>query len=143
MLKDEFLLEQFKCLRVEIMDHIAAQRHIEIASIIAIATIYGFLLTNENLPEWAWLAWFVPPIISGFGLARMASYHIQIGFIAEYLRMEEKRIEPSTGLWENFIAEKRANDPRASRTGKTFILSFAALLSGSLVISALAVYFRF
>jgi hypothetical protein len=47
MPKEQFLIEEFKCLRVEIMDCITAQRNLEIACIVAMAVMYSSCWANH------------------------------------------------------------------------------------------------
>jgi hypothetical protein len=138
----QFKLEEFKCLRTEIMDHITAQRHLELACIVAMAAMYSFLLANKaDVPWWPWL---IPVAFPLFCLARTWAYTMHVIIIAEYLLKVEESIAPKIGFWETFLRDKRMRRPRRdyrfSLMSYTFILSYVVLLAGAIIVSVVAFY---
>jgi hypothetical protein len=130
-IKHAFTLEEFKCLRTEIMDCITAQRNLEALCVGAIAVVYSFLLSK---PELSILAWLVPIIISVFGLARIIAISIQIRIIADYLRRVEEEINPNGGFWEQYIYSERKKSYRAHLLGGTGKAAFCVILGGTTLI---------
>ena len=105
---EEFLLEEYKTLREEIVLHVNHGRQIEIALVLGIGAIYGWA-PHENAGEIINLIWWFPPLLAALGAFREWGHRVRIFQIAEYIRKIETHFlkAPAPLGWEHYLVEKR------------------------------------
>jgi hypothetical protein len=120
-----FRLEEYKSLREEIQKRTDRQVNLETYIILALAVVYGFLVTTpeQNLPKdiapLLRLLWWIPVVLLFTGLFRWRSNHRMIVRIATYLRGKHEPfvsgIDPTYLGWETYQQQnQKGGDDRTT-----------------------------
>ena len=125
-----FLIEEYKSLIENRNYRIREIRKSEILIVGAVSSLYAWFLNNNPT---SFLLWFLPPLLSIFGLYRSLMLKKSINYIVEYIRkIEETMYKENKNLegYETF----RYNSPKSGVTKSVYIF-WIILLIISLAIS--------
>lgn len=99
MSPEEYAIEEYKALRIELMALTAESRQLEILALVAIGGLYSWFVTQSLVFG---IVWFVPtlfPLLSGL---RAYSLYQRLKDIGHYLYQNEKKWQ-CLG-WENYFS---------------------------------------
>ena len=87
-----FDIEEFKALRQEILQNVAASYRLEIYAVSGAAAIYAWLATRSTFAP---AIWYLPVLLSFLGSLRAKRIGYQMLVAGDYLRVLEKRLRPA------------------------------------------------
>jgi hypothetical protein len=114
----------YKALREEIIKRYSDQRVNERFIYTANAVSYAFLINlfkevPPDIKSLSFIGWWMPPVISYFGLLKWNSDSEAIGRIAMYIVKLEESFDKIDGGWEKLVSED--SNPKFRRRSRHFL----------------------
>nr|VFK01301.1 MAG: hypothetical protein BECKLFY1418A_GA0070994_11416 [Candidatus Kentron sp. LFY] len=110
---DDFYLEEYKWLRVEISGNVKETRALERYALLGAAAVWAWIFTNggdSSLPPGAW---YIPSVLVLTGALRSLTLWLDVRNIATYIREVESAVKDSRNNiigWETWL-DQQSNKP--------------------------------
>lgn len=92
MTSEQFLREQYKMLRDEVMERTREPYRTEFFGAIAVASVFAWLLLHGKDAKIPRVAWFLPPFLVVLGFLRCLHFSIRMNIIGRFLARLEARL---------------------------------------------------
>lgn len=136
-----FLLEEYKCLRAEIMAHLVDRSRLEAQVFIGVFVLLGWLVVNQSQLTGSYerIAFGLPIAVVVIGFIRWSSIQMRTMLLGKYIKAIEPklRMHPNAG-WENYLSEERRRSPIVKNAqGSAELLGWLALAGLTVIIYVL------